>query len=139
MRHARLLFLSAMLVSASVLVGCGEQPNPGGSQTPAAASPKKLRIAVIPKGTSHEFWKSVHAGAQQAASELSNAESGQVEIIWQGPASESDINGQIAKVRALIVSHVDGIVLAPNHSKSLVKVVQEANQQKIPVVIFDSA
>ena len=33
-----------------------------------------LRIAVIPKGTSHEFWKSVHFGAEKAAKEIGNVE-----------------------------------------------------------------
>ena len=32
--------------------------------------PKRVRIAVVPKGTTHEFWKAVHAGASAAASEL---------------------------------------------------------------------
>ena len=35
-----------------------------GAAKPAEA---KYRIAVVPKGTTHEFWKSVHAGAAQAA------------------------------------------------------------------------
>ena len=40
----------------------------------------KYRIAVIPKGTTHEFWKSVHAGAEQAAEEAGNAR-----VIWERP------------------------------------------------------
>jgi ribose transport system substrate-binding protein len=130
MRRAFLL----VLISA-ILSGCGGESDTkptGGSG--AAEKGKKLRIAVIPKGTTHEFWKSVHAGAQQAADEL-----GDVEIVFQGPANEADIEGQIGKVRAMIVNRVDGIVLAPNHSGSLTKVVKEANAAKIPVLIFDSA
>ena len=41
-------------------------------------------IAVIPKGTLHEFWKSIHAGAIKAEREL-----GDVKIIWKGPIKES--------------------------------------------------
>jgi len=130
MRRAFLL----VLVTA-ILSGCGPQHDPrptGGTSTGSGG--KKLRIAVIPKGTTHEFWKSVHAGAKQAADEL-----GDVEIVFQGPANEADIEGQIGKVRAMIVNRVDGIVLAPNHSGSLTKVVKEANAASIPVLIFDSA
>ena len=73
---------------------------------------KKYRIAVIPKGTAHEFWKSVHAGALQAAKERGNAE-----IIWKGPQVENDTAGQISVVRNFITKGVDGICLAPNHSE----------------------
>ena len=39
-----------------------------------------LTLAVIPKGTTHEFWKSIHAGALKAAAELDSAGT-QVEIL----------------------------------------------------------
>lgn len=124
-----------LILAAALFVGCGvESSAPVSNNSANGSQGKKLRIAVIPKGTTHEFWKSVHAGAKQAADEL-----GDVEIIFQGPASERDVTGQIGKVRAMIVNQVDGIILAPNHSGSLVKAVKEANTAKIPVVIFDSA
>lgn len=105
----------------------------GPASTAAAPAGKVLRIAVIPKGTSHEFWKSVHAGAENAAKEI-----GGVEIIWKGPAKEGDTSGQIEVVKNMITRRVDAIILAPNHSQSLVDVVQESNEEGIPVVIFDS-
>lgn len=118
----RILCLSLIAVQ----LGCG------GSNT-ASRSDGTLRIAVIPKGTSHEFWKSVHAGAKKAAEEL-----GDVEIIWKGPETENDTQGQITVVQNFITSRVDGICLAPNHSKALVDVVAEANAEGIPVVVYDS-
>jgi ribose transport system substrate-binding protein len=126
---------SLLVVALAVIVGCGEtSPKPSsGGPTSSGEKGKKLRIAVIPKGTSHQFWKSVHAGAEQAARELGN-----VEIEWQGPAQESDTNQQIQIVQGMVVRGVDGIVLAPNHSESLVDAVMEANAKRIPVVIFDS-
>jgi ribose transport system substrate-binding protein len=93
----------------------------------------KYRIAVIPKGTTHEFWKSVHAGAAQAAEEAGN-----VEIIWKGPLQENDAEGQINVVQDFITSKVDGIVLAPLDSQALIASVRDAKEQKIPTVIFDS-
>lgn len=99
----------------------------------SASSNDTLRIAVIPKGTSHQFWLSVHAGAQAAAEEL-----GGVEILWKGPETEADTAGQIAVVKNFITSQVDGICLAPNHSQALIDVVAEANAEGIPVVIYDS-
>jgi ribose transport system substrate-binding protein len=91
-------------------------------------------LAVIPKGTTHEFWKSVHAGAEKAAKEL-----GDVDILWKGPALEADRAGQIQVVQDFIVQKVDGIVLAPLDSQALVEYVEEAAEKSIPVVIFDSA
>jgi ABC-type sugar transport system substrate-binding protein len=93
----------------------------------------KFRIAVIPKGTSHEFWKSVHAGAVQAAKEAGN-----VEIFWKGPLLENDTEGQINVVQEFITKKVHGIVLAPLDSQALISPVKDAQQQGIPTVIFDS-
>ena len=50
------------------------QDGAGGS-----AGQHKYRLAVIPKGTTHEFWKSVHYGAVQAGDEFG------AEILWLGP------------------------------------------------------
>ena len=114
------------------MAGCDKSTS---SQTTPSSGTKgsKLRIAVIPKGTSHQFWRSVHSGAEAAAKELGN-----VEILWKGPETEADTSGQIAVVKNFITNRVDGIVLAPNHSQSLMDVVSEANLENIPVVIFDS-
>ena len=92
-----------------------------------------LRIALVPKGTTHQFWQSVHAGALKAATDL-----GDVEILWKGPETEDDTSSQIAVVKNFITSRVDGICLAPNHSEALVDVVAESVAEQIPVVIFDS-
>lgn len=122
---------SAVLgVCLVVALGCHSRSASTGDGEPG---PPELRIAVIPKGTSHEFWKSVHYGAQQAADEL-----GDVEIIWRGPVVESDTGSQIEVVKNMITQQVDGIVLAPNQKGGLVDAVEEANGEGIPVVIFDS-
>lgn len=92
----------------------------------------KPSIAVIPKGTTHEFWKAVHAGAEKAARELG------VSVIWKGPLKEDDREGQIAVVEDFITRGVDGIVLAPLDDAALRPVVKEATRAEIPVVIFDS-
>jgi ribose transport system substrate-binding protein len=96
------------------------------------ASGKRV-IAVIPKGTTHEFWKSIHAGAKVAADELG------VEIIWKGPLREDDRNEQIKVVENFNMRRVDGIVLAPLDETALVKVCQESRDLGIPVVIVDSS
>ncbi len=98
---------------------------------------KNLTIAVIPKGTSHEFWKSIHAGAVKAKTEL-EAEGYKINLIWKGPLREDDRDQQIAVVENFIARRVDGIVLAPLDSRALVAPVETAQSVKIPVVIVDS-
>lgn len=93
---------------------------------------KKLTIAVIPKGTTHEFWLSVKAGAEKAGKELG------VDIIWQGPEKEDDRQQQIAVVENMVLREVSGIVLAPLDRKAMVAPVSQAMSRKIPVVIIDS-
>jgi len=105
------------------------QPNAAAQPTKAA---KTRKIAVIPKGTTHEFWKSVHAGANKAGRELG------VEIIWKGPVREDDRDEQVKVVENFISSRVDAIVLAPLDDKALVPAASEASREGIPVVIFDS-
>lgn len=95
-------------------------------------------IAVIPKGSTHEFWKSIHAGAEKAKLELA-ASGVAVNVIWKGPLKEDDREQQIQVIENFIGRRVDGIVLAPLDNKSLVAPVETAVRGKIPVVIVDSA
>jgi ribose transport system substrate-binding protein len=125
-----------LAVCAVGLAGCGGGNTPSGGGPAGGTGPageKVLRIAVIPKGTTHEFWKSVHAGAENAAKELGN-----VEILWKGPVLENDREGQIQVVQDFIVQRVDGICLAPLDSQALVEYVSESVEKGIPVVVFDS-
>jgi len=109
---------------AFYLVGCGKKDT-GGEQD-------RLTIAVIPKGTIHKFWKTVHAGAEKAGEELG------VDILWKGSLKEDDRDAQISVVENIIVRQVDGIVLAPLDDVALRRPVDQAMRSNIPVVIFDS-
>src|SRR6266849_3796201 len=72
-------FLSLAFIACLTLCGCG-----GGNQQKA-----KYRIAVIPKGLTHEFWQSVHRGAEQAAADLKDKGIA-VQVDWDGTRKESD-------------------------------------------------
>ena len=117
----KILIAIAMMVTA--FSACGGQDRGDG----------KLTIAVIPKGTSHVFWQSIHAGAEKAAQELG------VSVIWRGPLREDDRASQISEVEGFITRGVSGIVLAPLDDSALVVPVADATRAKIPVVIIDSA
>lgn len=121
----RILIL--LLVLSAVLIGC----------TAGDGDKKKLTIAVIPKGTTHEFWKSIHAGSNKAAQELA-AQGTDVEVIWKGPLREDDREQQIQVVEGFAAQGVSGIVLAPLDDRALVRPVADARRAGVPTVIIDS-
>jgi ribose transport system substrate-binding protein len=120
------LLACVSLLAPCLLTGCNATSEAGRS------SSGKPVIAVVPKATSHEFWKAVHAGAEQGAKEAG------VEIIWKGPITESDREMQINLVQDFAAQGVDGICLAPLDSQALVPAVDEAQAAGVPVLIFDS-
>jgi ribose transport system substrate-binding protein len=126
------MFLLLVVLSVTCTLGCRKpEGSTGGGQ-------KKLTIAVIPKGTTHEFWKSIHAGSNKAARELS-AQGTEVEVIWKGPLREDDREQQIQVVEGFTSQGVNGIVLAPLDNRALVRPVEDAGRAGIPTVIIDSA
>jgi ribose transport system substrate-binding protein len=110
--------VSGVLCALLLACGCGKQ--------------EKKRIAVIPMGRAHLYWQSIHAGAIAAARELN------VDIVWNGPATETDYSGQLQIADAMINNRVDAIAIAPIDRTAMVSVVERAAREKIPVVIFDS-
>jgi ribose transport system substrate-binding protein len=123
------------------LVGSGCKPKPKG---PPGA--RVLQIAVIPKGTTHDFWKSIHAGARAGAAAMSRQFAAEkpngivgVEIFWKGPLREDDREQQIQVVEGFTAQEVDGIVLAPLDARALIRPVEEALRLHIPTVVIDSA
>lgn len=90
-------------------------------------------VGVVPKGASHIFWQTVHAGAIKASREF------HFEVEWNAPTLEVDSSRQIEIVDSMINRRLAGIVLAPVDRRALVAVVERAARQGIPVSIFDSA
>ncbi len=119
------LIVLVTIAAAFIASGCKQKEE----------SEAKYRIAVIPKGTTHVFWKSIHAGAVKAEKELQ--EQG-VEIIWKGPLKEDDRESQIRVVEDFITRGVSGIVLAPLDDTALRIPVRDSVNSGIPVVIIDS-
>ena len=123
-------------LAAIAIVGCGAPKSDATAATDAKPADgntaSNLRIAVIPKGTTHVYWKAIHAGASAAAKELG------VEIIWKGPMNEDDRESQIKTVEDFITDKVSGIVLAPLDDTALRAPVTEAKDAGIPTVIIDS-
>jgi len=112
----------SVVLIALLAAACGGRPS----------SPGTLTVEVIPKGTTHVFWQSIRSGAEQAGKELG------VTIVWRGPLREDDRDAQVSEVENAVSRGVSGICIAPLDESALVQPIQEAQQKKIPVVIFDS-
>ena len=78
------------------------------------------------------FWQSVQAGAIAAGREC------KVEILWNGPALETDYSRQIQIVDSMIARHVDGLAVAASDRTALNASLDRAAAAGIPVTIFDS-
>src|SRR5262245_60024697 len=125
----RKLLLFLVLLFLCNAIACTKQNGSNGK--------KKFTIAVIPKGTTHEFWKSIHAGSNKAAGEMS-AMGIDTEVIWKGPIREDDREEQIKVVEGFAAQGVSGLVLAPLDNRALVRPVVDANSAGVPTVIIDS-
>src|SRR5215510_14004802 len=124
-RHDSGGWMRRAILALALLLTCAPACNRG-------AAPGTMTIAVIPKGTTHVFWQSIHAGAEKAAQELG------VSIIWRGPLREDDRSMQVSEVQGFISRGVSGIVLAPLDDAALAPPVAAAKRRGIPVVVIDS-
>lgn len=121
-----------VVVVMGLLVGCGGQPSTRQGGAPAAKKEGKMEIAVIPKGLAHQFWLTVKAGAEAAGKELG------VNVIWQGPAKETEVEKQINIVQDMINRRVSALVLAACDENALVPPIAKAMSLGIPVITIDS-
>ncbi|MEO5814513.1 MAG: substrate-binding domain-containing protein [Gemmatimonadaceae bacterium] len=132
MDNIRRISLSTLVLLAAACGGGDVKKDAG-----VAGASKRLTIAVIPKGTTHEYWRGVHAGAVQAKQEM-DAAGDSINIIWKGPLREDDREQQVQVVEGFTSQHVDGMVLAPLDNRALVRPVEEAKAAGVPTVIVDS-
>lgn len=137
MRATTLALLAAL---GLIMAGCGNKDTASTESTGSTGTTGSttnstggdMQIAVIPKGSTHDYWKHVHQGANEAAKELG------VTINFQGPEKEDDKESQIRMVETMISKGVKGIVLAPLDDQALAEPVANAKKAGIPVVIIDS-
>jgi len=128
----RVVFVALGTFASAVGAGCDRAEQGGSATTQASRRGGGFTLAVIPKGTTHVFWKSVEAGARKAADEAGAT------IVWKGPLKENDRAQQIQIVDEFVAEGVSGIVLAPLDDTALQRPVANATAKNIPVVIMDS-
>ena len=142
--------LLAAILSASMmlaLAACGGGGNTPAASTPAASTPaastpaastpaggdgEKMFIPVMAKGFQHQFWQAVKAGADAAAADLG------VEIYFDGPASETEIDKQVNMVKDQMAKNPKAMALAALSTDAVKEILDECASKNIPVIGFDS-
>jgi len=120
---------AAMAVLALALVMALPVFAGGGGQAAASTTPY---IAVVSKGEQHDFWRQVRLGAEAAATELG------VEISFEGPPSEADVNIQVEMLNSAIARQPIAVALAALDTNAVMDQLVSLQSQNIPVVGFDS-
>ncbi|GAA1855443.1 ABC transporter substrate-binding protein [Microbacterium koreense] len=120
-------------VAALALSGCsGDSSSDGGATGGDAGSGEKPYIALISKGFQHQFWQAVKAGAEQAAAEFD------VEVTFEGPDTEADVDQQVQMLQTALDKSPDAIGIAALDSQAVGPLLDQAQSQDIPVIAFDS-
>jgi ribose transport system substrate-binding protein len=143
MKTPKLSFVFAsMLVILALLAGCAAPaatpapaaPSEAEAPAPAPAEETAARpyIPVISKGFQHQFWQAVKQGAEQAAEEFN------VDITFEGPATEAEVDKQIEMLQAALAKNPQAICLAALDTQAAIPLLEEAQAKGIPVVGFDS-
>ena len=102
--------------------------------TPTIAQTKKtLEVAVIIKATDSEFWQSMVIGAENYGKTHPD-----VKVTVHGPASESEVDKQVAILENVIATKPAGILIASSSSDATVPAINKAIAAGIPVVTADN-
>lgn len=147
MKFTRLFAILSGLMVAMLLASCGAAADQGGGAAQgssaaggAAASGAAGQqaaggqpyVAIISKGFQHQFWQAVRAGAEKAAKENN------VQITYEGPESESQVDKQIEMLQAALDKNPQAICFAALDSQAATPLLERAKAANIPVVGFDS-
>ncbi len=138
----------ALALAASVFIlamaACGSTPNSTTATTTektqdtaattnaGGSGSDKPYIAVISKGFQHQFWQTVMKGAKDAAAKYN------VDMTFDGPPSESDVNVQVDMINAAIAKNPKAVALAALDTNSVVQQLNDFKAKGIPVIGFDS-
>ena len=102
-------------------------------ETPAAETTgEKMYIPVMAKGFQHQFWQAVAKGSEDAAKDLG------VEIYFDGPASETEIDAQVNMVKTELAKNPKAMALAALSTDAVTEILEECAEKNIPVIGFDS-
>lgn len=134
MKFGKKTAFAALVASAAlVIAGCSSNTgDTGDSGSGDSGSGDKMYIAMISKGFQHQFWQAVKQGAEERAAELG------VEITFEGPAAETEVDAQLQMLQTAIDKDPDAIAYAALDPEACVAPLEQAKAKDIPVVYFDA-
>ncbi|HET7701882.1 MAG TPA: ABC transporter substrate-binding protein [Candidatus Limnocylindrales bacterium] len=128
MPRSRFYGAAAAAMAVAVLVGaCG-----GSATGSGGTGGTKPYIAIVSKGSQHQFWQAVQKGATDEATAKGAT------ITYEGPASESEVDKQLTMLQTALDKKPAAICFAALDSKAAGPLLQKAKDAKVPVVGFDS-
>ena len=122
MKRSKSIFLCVLLVFFC-LCGCSSE----------SAIPTQHSVVLIAKSTRTEFWLSVFAGAEAAATEYN------VKLTIIGPETEEDYEAQNAMVERAVQQKAEAIVFSAIDFENNAGAIDAAAQAGVQVVAIDSS
>ena len=149
----KLIALLLALVMVLALAACAAKTEPAKTETtdtkteqttteetktedPAPAEEttgEKMYIPVMAKGFQHQFWQAVAKGSEDAANDLG------VEIYFDGPASETEIDAQVNMVKTELAKNPKAMALAALSTDAVTEILEECAEKNIPVIFCNDA
>ena len=121
MRRSRLAAV-CVLISALLLGGCG-----------ATAATEQHTVALVVKSTQTEFWLSVFAGAEAAATEYN------LKLTITGPETEEDYEAQNRMVADAVAAGAEALVFSAIDYENNASAIDDAARAGVKIVAIDSS
>ena len=124
---------TGLMAAAMLFAACGgASSSPAASAAASAATGAAPYVAIVSKGSQHQFWQAVQKGATDEAAKLGAT------ITYEGPASESEVDKQLTMLQTALDKKPAAICFAALDSKAATPLLEKAKAAGIPVVGFDS-
>lgn len=123
-----LLVIVGVLVA--FLTACGDGDDDASAD--GGDSNGDVSVEIVAKGFQHDFWRAVREGAEDAAEEKG------ADIHFVGPKDESAIDEQVEMLTNAVNKNPDAVALAALDTDSSMGAIEQAMDQQIPIVGFDS-
>lgn len=132
MRNSRFYSAAAGAMALAMVVAACSTTGSGGSSAASSGGGAKPYIAIVSKGSQHQFWQAVQKGATDEAAAKGAT------ITYEGPASESEVDKQLTMLQTALDKKPAAICFAALDSKAAGPLLTQAKDAGIPVVGFDS-
>ncbi len=157
----KILKLVGIVVCGAMIAGCGKETDDSNKETEEVKEENEIsevtqeteenmekgelaggRLAFVAKNTDTEYWKIAKKGIQKAIDDV-NEKLGyegedKITITFEGPKNETDVNQQINILDAILSENPLAVCLAAVDMDSCRPQLETAQENKIPIVLFDS-